>query len=59
MARKTSSDDNTGQTVDETPTARTADTGDSAAQEQSALVDEGMRHETHGELPSERPPSDF
>lgn len=57
MARKTS-DEPTGQTVDETPTARTATTGDSSGGEEPA-VDAGMRHETHGELPSERPPADF
>lgn len=59
MARRTSSsDDSTEQETSETPTARTADTGDSSTEDQPA-VDEGMRHETHGELPSERPASNF
>jgi hypothetical protein len=62
MARKTSSSDDTEQTSEPTSRAAILDTGataDTTGGGQAFDVDAGMRRETHGELPSERPPSDF
>jgi hypothetical protein len=61
MARKTSSSDSTEQTSEPTSRAAILDTGGTTdtATGQVFAVDAGMRRETHGELPSERPPADF
>jgi hypothetical protein len=60
MARKTSSSDDTEQTSEPTSRAAILDTGGSAdTTSQQFDVDAGMRRETHGQLPSERPDTDF
>lgn len=59
MARKSSDDsaEQTEQTTEATAPRPAATSGSTETQESD--VDAGMRHETHGELPSERPASDF